>query len=169
MKLLRMALLSSALMLLSFSAFGQVVSVGNFEGTVTDQNGAVIASATVKATSKATSAERTATTDSNGYYRIAGITPGVYTGRIEAKGFSTRVHEEVTLNAGSTLTINATLKPGGASETVIINAGEVPLVETSKTEVAGIVSNREIDNLPLNGRSFSGLAILIPGAPDRLV
>src|SRR5262249_4583796 len=75
-----------------------------------------------------------------------------------------QVNEGVTLNVGITLTINASLKPGGTAETVIVNAGDAPLVETSKTELAGVVSNREIENLPLNGRSFSGLAILIPGA-----
>jgi len=146
------------------SAFGQAVSVGNFEGTVTDQTGAVIPSAIVTATSKATGAERTATTDSNGYYRIAGLTPGIYLVKIEAKNFAAQINENVTLNVGITVTINATLKPGSTSESVIINAAEAPLVETSKTEVAGIVDNREIENLPLNGRSFSGLAILIPGA-----
>ncbi len=145
-------------------ALGQAVSVGNFEGTITDQNGAVIPGVTVTATSKATAAERTSTTDNNGYYRIAGLAPGVYKIKIEAKGFAAQVNEDVTLNVGITLTINASLRPGGTAETVVINAGEAPLIETSKTELAGVVSNREIENLPLNGRSFSGLAILIPGA-----
>jgi hypothetical protein len=145
-------------------ALGQAVSVGNFEGTITDPNGSVIAGATVTATNKATSAERAATTDSSGYYRIAGLSPGLYKIKLEAKGFASQVNEDVTLNVGITLTINATLKPGGTAETVIINATEAPLIETSKTELAGVVSNREIENLPLNGRSFSGLAILIPGA-----
>src|SRR5262245_25425563 len=146
------------------TAFGQAVSVGAFEGTITDPNGAIIAGATITATNKATSAERTATTDSSGYYRIAGLTPGVYKVKIEAKSFASQINEDVTLNVGITLTINAALKPGGTTETVIVNAGDAALVETSKTELAGVVSNREIENLPLNGRSFSGLAILIPGA-----
>src|SRR5262245_42284210 len=149
---------------ISSIAFGQAVSVGNFEGTITDPNGAVIAGATITASNKATSAERSATTDSSGYFRIAGLTPGVYKLKIEAKGFSSQINEDVTLNVGITLTINATLKPGGAAETVIINAGDAPLIETTKTDLAGIVSNREIESLPLNGRSLSGLAILIPGA-----
>ncbi|MGH9939216.1 MAG: TonB-dependent receptor domain-containing protein, partial [Blastocatellia bacterium] len=143
---------------------GQAVSVGAFEGTIADQNGAVIAGATITASNKATGAERTGVTDSGGYYRIAGLTPGVYRVKIEAKGFASQVNEDVTLNVGITLTINAALKPGGTAETVIVNAGDAPLIETSKTELAGVVNNREIENLPLNGRSFSGLAILIPGA-----
>jgi hypothetical protein len=146
------------------TAFGQAVSVGALDGAITDTSGAVIAGATITATNKATSAERIAATDSSGYYRIAGLTPGVYKVKIEARSFATQINEDVTINVGITLTINASLKPGGTAETVIVNAGEVPLVETSKTELAGVVSNREIENLPLNGRSFSGLAILIPGA-----
>jgi carboxypeptidase family protein len=146
------------------TGFGQAVSVGALDGAITDTSGAVIAGATITATNKATSAERTAITDSSGYYRIAGLTPGLYKIRIEARSFATQINEDVTLNVGITLTINAALKPGGTAETVIVNAGDVPLVETSKTELAGVVSNREIENLPLNGRSFSGLAILIPGA-----
>jgi carboxypeptidase family protein len=157
-------LLSCVVAVAGSTAFGQAVSVGAFEGTITDPSGAVIAGATITATNKATSAERAATTDSSGYYRIAGLTPGVYKVKIEAKSFAAQINEDVTLNVGITLTINASLKPGGTAETVIVNAGDAALVETSKTELAGVVSNREIENLPLNGRSFSGLAILIPGA-----
>ena len=163
MKALRYVLLIASLLVVS-SAFGQVVSIGNFEGTVTDQSGGVIAGATVTAINKATGAERTATTDSNGYYRLSGLTPGIYTVKIASKNFATQIVEDATLNVGITITINATLKPAGTSESVVINASETPLVETNKTELAGVVSNREMENLPLNGRSFSALAILIPGA-----
>jgi len=157
-------LLGCIVAVIGSTAFGQAVSVGALDGSITDTSGAVIAGATITATNKATSAERIAITDSSGYYRIAGLTPGIYKVKIEAKGFASQINEEVTLNVGITLTINASLKPGGTAETVIVNAGDVALVETSKTELAGVVSNREIENLPLNGRSFSGLAILIPGA-----
>src|SRR5262245_34978060 len=144
------------------TTFGQAVSVGAFEGAITDPSGAVIAGATITATNKATSAERVATTDSSGYYRIAGLTPGVYKVKIEARSFATQINEDVTLNVGITLSINAALKPGGTTETVIVNDGDAALVDTSNTGPAGVVSHREIENLPLNGRSFSGRAILIP-------
>src|SRR5262245_58142542 len=131
MKRIKFLLLAiTTAVVISSIAFGQAVSVGNFEGTITDPNGAVIAGATITASNKATSAERSATTDSSGYFRIAGITPGVYKVKIEAKGFTSQVNEDVTLNVGVTLTINATLKPGGTAETVIVNAFDAPLVET---------------------------------------
>ncbi len=145
-------------------AFGQAVSVSNVEGTVTDQAGAVVANASITATNKGTGAERTATTDSNGYYRVAGLAPGMYTVKIQSSGFAAQVAEGVTLNVGTTLTLNASLKPAGTSETVVISATDAGLIETSRTDLGGVVNNREIENLPLNGRSLAGLAILIPGA-----
>lgn len=64
---------------------------------------------------------------------------------------------------GRTTDLNITLQPAGRTETVTIT-GAAPLVETTKTDVGGVVENREVTNLPLNGRNFSSLATLIPGA-----
>jgi Carboxypeptidase regulatory-like domain/TonB dependent receptor len=150
--------------LASLDVYGQAVSVSNIEGTVTDPTGAVLPNATVTAINKGTGAERTATSDNNGYYRIAGLAPGIYTIKIESKSFTAQVTEGVTLNVGTTTTLNASLKPAGTTETVVINASDAALVETTRTELGGVVDNREIENLPLNGRSLAGLAILIPGA-----
>ncbi len=131
---------------------------------MTDPTGAVLPSAFVTTTNKGTGATRTVTSDNNGYYRIAGLAPGIYTVKIESKGFTAQVTEGVTLNVGTTITLNASLKPAGTTETVVINAGDAALIETTRTELGGVVNNREIENLPLNGRSLAGLAILIPGA-----
>jgi carboxypeptidase family protein len=150
--------------LATLDVYGQAVSVSDIEGTVVDSNGAVIPSATVTATNKGTGAARTATADSGGYYRIAGLVPGVYTIKIESNGFAAQLTEGVTLNVGTTTTLNASLKPAGATETVVINAGDAGLVETSRSDLGGVVDNRQLENLPLNGRSLAGLAILIPGA-----
>jgi Carboxypeptidase regulatory-like domain len=100
-------LLSCVVAVAGSTAFGQAVSVGAFEGAITDPSGAVIAGATITATNKATSAERVAATDSGGYYRIAGLNPGVYRIKIEAKNFATQINEDVTLNVGITLTIRS--------------------------------------------------------------
>src|SRR5262245_47723195 len=157
-------LLAIALLLGCASAFGQAVSVSNLEGNITDQTGAVVPNASVVATNKATGAERTVTTDSSGYYRIPGLAPGIYTVKVASGGFASQLVEDITLNVGTTMTLNASLKPAGTTETVVINAGDAALIETTRTELGGVVDNREIENLPLNGRSLAGLAILIPGA-----
>lgn len=146
------------------SVWGQAVSVSNVEGTVTDQTGAVVANAAVTVVNKGTGAERMATTDGNGYYRVAGLVPGVYSIKIESSGFASQLAENVTLNVGTTLTLNASLKPAAAAETVVISASDAGLIETTRTDLGGVVNNREIENLPLNGRSLAGLAVLIPGA-----
>jgi hypothetical protein len=146
------------------SALGQAVSISNVEGTVTDPTGAVVPNATVSAVNKGTGAERSATSDSNGFYRIPGLMPGQYTVKIASGNFAAHVIENVTLNVGTTITLNAVLKPASTTETVVVNAGDVALIETTKTEIGGVVNNRELENLPLNGRSLAGLAILIPGA-----
>ncbi|HKX31400.1 MAG TPA: TonB-dependent receptor, partial [Blastocatellia bacterium] len=150
--------------LASLDVHGQAVSVSNIEGTVTDQAGAVLPNATVTATNKGTGVARTATSDSNGFYRIAGLAPGSYTVKIESKSFAAQIVEGVTLNVGTTTTLNGALKPAGTTETVVINAADAALIETTRTDLGGVVNNREIENLPLNGRSLAGLAILIPGA-----
>jgi carboxypeptidase family protein/TonB-dependent receptor-like protein len=150
--------------LATLDVYGQAVSVSDIEGTVVDSNGAVIPSAAVTVTNKGTGAVRTATADSGGYYRIAGLMPGLYTVKIESKGFAAQLTEGVTLNVGTTTTLNASLKPAGTTETVVINAGDAGLVETSRSDLGGVVDNRQLENLPLNGRSLAGLAILIPGA-----
>ena len=164
MKYPKLLLLFACLFLAPIIGYGQAVSVSNVEGIITDQTGAVLPNATVKAINKGTGVERIVTTDNNGFYRVAGLAPGVYTIRIESTSFASQVSEGVTLNIGTTLTLNATLKPAGTTETVVISAGDTGLIETTKTDLGGVVSNREIENLPLNGRSLAGLAILIPGA-----
>src|SRR5262249_4596482 len=121
-------LLACVVAVASSIAFGQAVSVGNFEGTITDPNGAVIAGEAITANNKATSDERTAIADPSGYYRIPGLTPGVYRVKIEAKSFASQINEDVPLNVGVTVTINAALKPGGTAETVVVSAGDAPLV-----------------------------------------
>src|ERR1043165_6700444 len=96
MKQAKPILLLVCLLLTCSVAFGQAVSVSNVEGTVTDQTGAVVASAMVIVTNPATGAVRQATTDESGYYRVAGLAPGMYTIKIESKGFATQVSENLT-------------------------------------------------------------------------
>lgn len=152
------------LLLACSGAFGQAVSVSGVEGVVTDEAGAVLPNAAVTVTHKGTGAERSAAADSNGYYRVAGLAPGVYTVKISSGNFASQLIEDVTLNVGTTLTLNAALRPAATTETVVVSAGAGALVETTRTDLGGVVNNREIENLPLNGRSLAGLAILIPGA-----
>lgn len=162
------ALFPAALfLLLSLATTGvlaQTANTGTIIGTVKDQTGAVVPGATVTATNVGTNVSRSTTTGSEGSYEIPQLVPGIY--RVEAEGpnFAKTITENVTVNVLGRVTIDAELKPAGATASVNISTETAPLIETTKTEVGGVVDQRQLENLPVNGRSFANLAILIPGA-----
>jgi hypothetical protein len=150
---------------LSASAvLAQTSNTGTLTGVVKDEKGAVVPGAAVKVINLGTNAERTANTSSEGVYEISQLVPGTYRLETEATGFSKAVVDNVVVNVLQRTTINPELKVGAIGETVNISANAVPLVETSKTEVSGVIDQKQMENLPVNGRSFASLATLIPGA-----
>ena len=148
----------------SGSAFAQTANTGTVTGVVRDEKGALVPGATIKLINISTNAERTVQTSSDGGFEITQLVPGNYRLEVEAQGFSKSVQEPVVVNVLQRTTVNPDLKVGGVGETVNVTAETVPLVETSKTDVSGVVDQRRLENLPVNGRSFASLAILIPGA-----
>lgn len=142
----------------------QTSNTGTITGVVADEKGAAIPGATVRARHIGTNAERTATTSSEGVYEFAQLVPGTYRVEVEAQGFSKVVHDNVVVNVLQRTTLNPELKVGSIGETVTITGETAPLIETTKTDVGGVVDQRRLENLPVNGRSFASLAILIPGA-----
>lgn len=146
------------------SVLAQTSNTGTLTGVVKDEKGAAVAGATVKIINVGTNAERTATTSSEGVYEISQLVPGKYRLEAQATGFSKAVVDEVVVNVLQRTTINPELKVGALGETVNVSAETAPLVETTKTDVSGVIDQRRLENLPVNGRSFASLAILIPGA-----
>ncbi len=132
-------------------------------GVVTDQNGAVIPNATAIATNKATNLSRTAMTNNDGVYVISSLPVGDYEVKVSAQNFETKISESaISLNVGQTVTLNAELKVGVTYTTTNL-IGEMPLVETQTSKVDAVINDKEIENLPLNGRNFLELALLTPG------
>ena len=156
-----MVLLSSGMMA-PLSA--QTSNTGTVTGVVKDEKGGLVPGASVKLVNTGTNAERSAVTSSDGIYEITQLVPGNYRLEVEAKGFSRYVQEPVVVNVLQRTTVNADLKVGGIGETVTVTGESTPLVETTKTDVSGVIDQRRLENLPVNGRSFASLAILIPGA-----
>ena len=150
--------------ILAVSAFAQTANTGTVTGVVKDEKGAVVPGASVKATFAATNTERNTTTSSEGIFEISQLMPGVYRVEIEAPGFSKTIVEGVVVSTLQRTTIAPELKVGKVGETVTITGEAAPLVETTKTDVSGVIDQRRLENLPVNGRSFASLAILIPGA-----
>jgi Carboxypeptidase regulatory-like domain/TonB dependent receptor len=164
----RRSVIGLSLLILVFCLAGpltaQTSNTGSLTGIVKDEKGGAVPGATITIINSGTNAERTATTNDEGVYEISQVPPGTYRLEVQATGFSKAVLDNVVVNVLQRTTINPDLKVGGIGETVNVSADTAPLVETTKTDVSGVIDQRRLENLPVNGRSFASLAILIPGA-----
>jgi hypothetical protein len=137
-------------------------SAGRILGTVTDQSGAAVVSARVVITDLERGTSRTLTTDDAGAYVAADLTPGNYKLQVEAKGFKTVQRPGVGVEVATDVRIDFALHPGQVSETIIVEEN-IPLVNTTSATLGGTLSNKEINDLPLNGRNYENLLQLRPG------
>lgn len=139
----------------------QTVTSATLGGRVQDASGAVVKGASLTATNLATNQKQTATTDADGRYRFAYLQLGSYILAIDADGFSS-VTKELTVTVGQALDLPIKLEVAGVSAQVNVT-NDVPLIETLRTQLAETIRPAEIDDLPLNGRNYLDLALLIPG------
>src|SRR6476660_10079974 len=156
-----LAVMCCLVVLLSTTLFGQATNNATLQGTVTDKNQAVIKSAEVTITNKATGAIRTVNSNDVGEYR-ADLQPGIYTVKATANGFSAAEAKDMEVFVGRTLTQNFSLNPGGVTEIVEVT-GTAPLVDQAKTDVSTNITPQQITDLPLIGRDIADLAYLSPG------
>ena len=163
-KSLWMALLFTAFVATTATVPAQTSNTGTITGVVKDEKGGLVPGATVKITNVGTNAVRTTVTSGEGVYEISQLVPGIYRLEVESTNFAKYVAEQVTVNVLSRTTVDPTLSPAGTTGQVTVTAEETALVETTKTDVGGVIDQRRLENLPVNGRSFASLAVLIPGA-----
>ena len=135
---------------------------GNFRGTVTDPSGAVILGAEVTAQQAETALSRTTTTDRNGNYVLLELPVGHYRLHVAAKGFEDYVQDGITLNVNETASVSPHLAVGSEKQQVLVRA-DAELIEPTVTSMGKVVEQRELEDLPLNGRNFSQLGLLQPG------
>ncbi|HEV2834562.1 MAG TPA: carboxypeptidase-like regulatory domain-containing protein, partial [Pyrinomonadaceae bacterium] len=138
-------------------------STATLQGTVTDAKGAVIPNATVTVRNKSTSFERTTQTDSDGNYQVAALPVGNYTIEVKVQGFKTQVADQVTVEVAKTVTQNFQLDVGAISEQVLVSS-DVAVIESTTTSVGTVINQRTVQEIPLNGRHFVDLGLLIPGS-----
>ena len=131
-------------------------------GNVTDQTGAVIPGVTVTIRDIDRGVARTLVTDEVGVYNAPNLQPGTYSVRAELTGFAPVERQNIKLEVGQDIRIDAVLKPGQQNELVTVQA-EGALVETNNAELGGTIANAVINDLPLNGRNFENLLDLRPG------
>ena len=154
----------SALVAISLPAIlNAQAGVGTIVGTVFDPNGAVVLSADVQIVDHATGTIRHVAANAEGYYIVPSLQPAVYDITITAKGFATFRRTAVTLLADQNLTVNAHLAVGSASQTVSVSAESTQVDSTTGT-LSQVVGQKQILDLPLDGRNAVELATLVPGA-----
>jgi len=153
--------LMALLFLASAAAFGQ--STATLQGTVTDQKDAVVPNATVIVRNQSTSIERTAQTDSNGGYQFAALPPGAYTVEVQAQGFKSATVSDLAIEVARTVVKNFQLEIGTLEQKVNITA-DTPVIESATISVGTVINQRTVQEIPLNGRHFVDLGLLIPGS-----
>jgi outer membrane receptor protein involved in Fe transport len=137
-------------------------TAGSISGTVTDSSGGSVADVTVTARNVDTNFARSATTGASGAFTIPLLPVGAYEVAAEAAGFGAARMAGVVVNVGGDTTIRLVLEPAGVSAAVTVSS-EAPIVETSKSAVDSVVSERMISNLPTNGRNFLDFVLTTPG------
>jgi hypothetical protein len=143
-------------------------AVGAIAGTVADATGAVVAQAKVTATREETGVAQSTVTSDAGTYTIPNLPVGTYTVKVNATGFTTKSITGITLDVSQQRSVNFTVAPEGAVQTTTVSAAP-PLINTSDATLAGLVSEKQVETLPLNGRSIQNLVMLQPGmAQDGL-
>ncbi|MGD0733718.1 MAG: carboxypeptidase regulatory-like domain-containing protein [Terracidiphilus sp.] len=148
------------LVLLTASAWGAVA--GSISGTVKDPAGSVVAGAHVTAEEVSTGLVYQAESNGNGYYSLPVLPVGRYDLVVEAQGFRAYRRKGVVLDTNAALTLDAALEVGSATETVSVNDDALH-VETVETQLGQVITGREMEAVPLNGRSFTDLLSLQAG------
>ncbi|MGH9403611.1 MAG: carboxypeptidase regulatory-like domain-containing protein, partial [Terriglobia bacterium] len=160
----RLAHLAPGLALLFLGAslaFAQV-DAGTILGTVKDPSGAVIPGATATLTNQGTGLKLTTTTNAQGDYTFTPIRIGTYTVTAQFRGFQQAAHPNVIVQVQQQVVVNLTLAPGSVTQTVQVTAAP-PQLQTQNASTGQVVGQREVNNLPLNGRNYTFLAQLAAG------
>ncbi len=140
-------------------------SAANVNGVVKDPSSAAIANAQVELTNVNTGVVRKTTTNSSGIYAFPNVVPGTYGMQASATGFSTVSQPPVTLQVGQTATFDVQMTVGATSSTVTVTAA-APALEFSTSELGTVVTPKQMNDLPLNGRNFTELLTILPGVAN---
>ncbi len=154
--------LALLLLLPAMSAFAQFESASVL-GYAKDSTGAAIANSKVTLTNTATGIAQTTTTDSEGRFEFPSVLIGKYQVKAEATGFERTQTPPFTVTTNARQRVDLALKAGSVSETVTVSSAPTEL-ETETSSRGQVIGQREVENLPLNGRSYADLVLLVPGA-----
>ena len=164
----RCPVLLTTLLVLLFAlanAFAQGTQ-GSISGTVFDATGGVLPGATVRLLNEGTGQRWNATTSAAGNYRFPALLPGTYTAEAESSGFKAFRNSGVTLQVAQNATLDLRLEVGAVTESVEVKAAS-PILNRETAAVGQVIENRQIVDMPLNGRNFLQLGLLVPGASEN--
>ena len=158
---MRKALAVLVCMLATTLAYGQLPS-STINGRVTDPQGASVSAARVTVTNQAQGTSRNTQTNAEGLYVFPSLEIGTYDLRVESPTFAATVTHGLILAAGKTQTVDISLHPAGAKETINVT-GANEAVDLTQSMIQGQITSQTISSIPLNGRNFLELAYLVPG------
>src|ERR1700675_4294821 len=157
----RILLVTAFILLFPCVASAQIDS-GSVVGIVSDPSGAAIPGATVTLSNEASGVSRSVTTNGDGEYQFAAVIPGTYSVQATAQNFESAISTHVEVDVQSRPAINFTLKVGASSQVVEVSS-ITPVLQTETADVGGVIQSEQINDLPLNGRRYSDLALLEAG------
>lgn len=135
---------------------------GSLVGTVTDNSGALLPDATVMVTNLGTDVAQTDRSDSKGSFSFVNLVPAVYRLRVEKAGFKVFLRDQLTVEVGGVVRIDAALPIGNVNETVQVTT-ESPLLQTDTSSMSQAIDSTQVAQMPLNGRNVMNLLSLAPG------
>lgn len=145
------------------AAWAQVTA--SISGAVRDTSGAIVPDVSVTARHIETGLVRAASTDTNGNFTVSSLPVGQYEVTVEKEGFKQGIRQGITLVVGQQAVVNMTLEVGDVVQQVTVT-GEAPLVNTTLSPTSGLIGEKAVKDLPLNGRSFDQLLTLNVGTAD---
>jgi len=162
---LLMALVLGAALCCSLASAQEETAALN--GQISDQRGLAVAGAKVQALNARTNASYLAVTNERGFYNFPTFPAGTYIVTATKDGFQRAVRPGVELHVSDVVSLNYSLRVGSVAQSVTVEGG-APLVQTTSSEIAGLVNNKQIEQLPLNGRNYIDLTLLQAGVTNSL-
>src|SRR5437667_470705 len=165
-KTLRVIVLSFSLLLIMGKLAMSQLPTGTILGGVKDSSGAVIPGASITAKNTETGFTRAGVSAEDGSYRLSALPVGGYEVRVELPGFRTEVRSGLTLTVAQEAVVNFTLQAGAVEQTVVVTE-DAPLVNTTSGSLGGLVDEKKVAELPLNGRNYIDLTLQMPGITQQ--